>query len=175
MTRLQIHTGYLQELDTDLAASRIPYAKQKLQSRIFDAIAFSGMSGAIMAPMIAMALKKPLIMVRKDTSNCHSKRKVEGAYDAGTYIIVDDLVCSGDTCKRIYDSIKEVNANAICVGVYVYQTDHLFTEATPIYGSASRIFERPLPKPTDQCIYTGLPTFGEPTSGMTDDLDSLPY
>jgi len=41
-------------------------ANLKPRRHLFDAIAFRGMSGAIIAPAIAARLNKPVLMVRKD-------------------------------------------------------------------------------------------------------------
>jgi orotate phosphoribosyltransferase len=87
----------------------------------FDAIAFRGMSGALRAPLLAIKLKKSLIMVRKSRKNNHSGRYVEGNYGAKTYIIVDDLMCTGMTAKMIVRRIKEAMPDAKCVGFYTAQ------------------------------------------------------
>ena len=43
-----------------------------------DAIAFRGMSGALVGPMVALELGKEFIMVRKRNANSHSSYMVEG-------------------------------------------------------------------------------------------------
>jgi len=44
----------------------------------FDAIAFRGNSGALLASPLATLLKKHLILVRKNTADSHSYTTVEG-------------------------------------------------------------------------------------------------
>ena len=82
------------------------------------------MSGAILAPMLAAALKKELIMVRKGADlakNGHSCQNVEGYAKVERYIIVDDLVSSGKTAQYIHQQIQgELQSDARCVGVYCY-------------------------------------------------------
>lgn len=73
---------------------------------IFDAVAFTGMSGALIAPDIADKLKKQLILVRKKDKK-HSCYDVEGYYGGSKYIIIDDGISSGDTIKYIKKQIKE--------------------------------------------------------------------
>ncbi len=86
----------------------------------FDAIAFRGMSGAVIAPVLAAKLKKGLIAVRKSDENTHSYVKVEGLRDA-RYLIVDDFVDSGHTIKTIIKEIKEWdNGKGVCVGLLLY-------------------------------------------------------
>lgn len=83
----------------------------------FDAIAFTGMSGALVAPGIAMAMQKPLIMVRKGKGkNCHSYMTVEGDAAAKSYVIVDDFVATGNTVNRVIRKIKNFAPNAKCIG-----------------------------------------------------------
>lgn len=101
--------------------SRMPY---------FDAIAFRGNSGAIIAPTLALALDKTMLMVRKNCSCgthsfCHSYMDVEGDYGAKTYIIVDDIISSGATARIIVEEIKKVASKAKCLGVLeTYRLDN---------------------------------------------------
>jgi|GEM_PF-3585291 hypothetical protein len=96
----------------------------KKSRKKFDAIAFRGMSGAVVAPAVAAKLGKPLILVRKDCENSHSSSMVEGCEkDQCEYIIIDDFVCSGATIKATIDMIDEEfggGYNYSCVGVFLY-------------------------------------------------------
>lgn len=82
----------------------------------FDAIAFTGMSGALIAPPVAMALGKSLIMVRKPGHSSHSDYTVEGDYAARRYVIVDDFRSSGKTEANIRESIAQVMPRAEYIG-----------------------------------------------------------
>lgn len=83
----------------------------------FDAIAFRGMSGALIAPVVASRLKKSLIMVRKPNDDSHSTHKVEGDSAARRYIILDDFCCNGDTQRAIREAITTFAPKAVCLGV----------------------------------------------------------
>lgn len=74
----------------------------------FDAIAFRGVSGALVAPAVAAELHKPLLLVRKNSESSHSLYQVEGCdkYKC-RYIIIDDFVCSGSTIKAIVNDIND--------------------------------------------------------------------
>lgn len=85
---------------------------------IFDSIACSGTSGLMIVPPLAELMEKNICVVR-NTSDCYSEFMVEGVAPY-RYIIVDDLICSGNTVKRIINAIKEECPRAICVGVYCY-------------------------------------------------------
>jgi orotate phosphoribosyltransferase-like protein len=70
----------------------------------FDAIAFRGLSGSLIAPVVALKLGKTLLAVRKG-EECHSSRQVEGDLGADRYIIIDDFVSSGETVNKIRKAI----------------------------------------------------------------------
>lgn len=86
----------------------------------FDAIAFRGLSGSLVAPSVALRLHKPLIAVRKppeQQQQSHSEYMVEGAVQTQCYVIVDDIICTGQTVESIVLAIREVAINRdICLG-----------------------------------------------------------
>ena len=89
--------------------------------RTFDAIAITGISGALFGIPLAYALGKELMIVRKKELR-HSGRLEGGGYVLGVinarhYLIVDDLTESGATLKRITKAVKKVSPFAGCVGV----------------------------------------------------------
>lgn len=106
-------------LDPVAAKNRYVLAAKVLKkyAKEFDSIAFTGMSGALIAPAIASRLNKPLIMVRKSTRNCHSSHKVEGNKACKKYVIVDDLISSGETATNIQKAIHKFAPDARCIGV----------------------------------------------------------
>jgi orotate phosphoribosyltransferase-like protein len=91
----------------------------------FDAIAFRGMSGAALAPILAYLLNKELVIVRKLTSHkrTHAHQRVEGNVEGLRYIIVDDFVFSGATISRTIGAINRYlrgSEPATCVALYLY-------------------------------------------------------
>ena len=77
----------------------------------FDAIAFTGSSGAAIAFNIATKFGIPLIYVRKKSEISHGV-KVECNGGGGdnfikSYMIVDDFICSGHTITTIINSITD--------------------------------------------------------------------
>ena len=93
----------------------------------FDAIAFSGMSGALIAPCVALRMNKEMIMVRKPTAtgarDSHSDHWIEGDIAARNYIIVDDFIESGRTRDYIIRKLEEASPGINCLGVL--QVNHL--------------------------------------------------
>ena len=64
-------------------------------------------------------------MVRKGTENCYSTFMIEGPQPR-RFIIVDDLICSGNTIKHILSQISMEYNTDVCypVGVYCYLPEH---------------------------------------------------
>ena len=96
----------------------------------FDAIAVSGVSGMLIGVPVADMLDKPLIVVRKE-HNTHSDCLVEGSIE-GRYLIVDDLINTGETINTIVASIhNHHNEHAICVGIYLWLSQYYYDHPNP--------------------------------------------
>ena len=102
----------------------------------YDSIACSGTSGLMVVPQIAELLDKQIIIVRKHNEKSYSPFHIEGVQPF-RYIIVDDLVCSGQTIKHITRSLKEEYPRVKCVGVYCY-----IPEECAYNTSTAKLFER---------------------------------
>lgn len=106
----------------------------------FDSIACCGVSGLMVVPQIAEILNKHIVIIRKPEQS-YSNFLVEGVAPY-KYVIVDDLVCSGDTIKYIKRTIKEEHTRAECVGVYCYMPEECaYTAAT------AKVFQRDFGSP----------------------------
>ena len=95
-------------------------------SDTFDAIAFRGLSGAVVAPIIAYEMDKKLIPVRKpktDEDN-HSGATVEappfGEGERKRILIIDDFIASGKTVATIVKLISDWDRQAEVIGVWEY-------------------------------------------------------
>jgi len=111
-------TEYLQDLFSARRLRRsIELAAKALSTLQFDAIAFRGMSGALIASALSYRIGKPLIMVRKHEITSHSMGRVEGYKHAKTYVVVDDFISSGATVKEIQREIAYYFPEARCLGV----------------------------------------------------------
>jgi hypothetical protein len=144
----RIQTDYLDKvyhLDqfrraVNLAVKRI---KKFEKEHPFEAIAFTGISGAAFAFPLSLQLNKPLICVRKRKDNTHYGDIVEGCTNATSYIIVDDFIASGKTISRIMTQInRHRNDFGIkfqkpkLVGIYLY--DDCNNKYKFIYDNGSR-------------------------------------
>lgn len=179
------HSGHMWVLQPEKRQKFLRKAKAIFRATKpdFDTIAFSGMSGAVFAPMLAHYLKKELIMVRKGAdlaSKGHSAFNVEGYQAVKRYIIVDDLVSTGTTVKYIHDQIKNgFTDTARCVGVYCYLADE-YSEPRFLNSKDYRIrefiyCESSVPKieaADDPTVVEGIADVSDdPTGGRTEQLD----
>ncbi len=114
------HSIYLETVATVKALRKtIVTAAKTLKNYEFDTIAFRGMSGALPAIPLALRLKKEFIFVRKDFevgTGSHSYRQVEGHKTVERYVIVDDCISSGKTCKEIVKHIHKFAPSSKCIG-----------------------------------------------------------
>lgn len=121
-----------QAVNREGVAAIVKEAVKALKVIEFDTIAFRGISGALIAPIVAHKLKKEIVLIRKPESQSHSYDMFEGFLRTERYVIIDDLVCSGST---VSETIKKVTQNvpgAKFVGVYLYH-DSAYGEGPGYY------------------------------------------
>ena len=95
-------------------------AIKALRGKKFDAIAFRGLSGTLIGPLLAFKLNRTMLAVRKRKGEGHSGLMVEGDAGAGTYIIVDDFIQTARTVRSIIEEVKDfTEGEARCVGIYL--------------------------------------------------------
>jgi len=109
----------------------------------FDSIACCGVSGMLVVPQIAELLNKHIVVVRKEGDKCYSEFRTEGVAPF-RYIILDDLICSGGTVKRIKKVLKQEYHRSLCVGVYCYLPNETVYRPT---HEGSKLCERELGMP----------------------------
>lgn len=93
----------------------------------YDTLAFCGLSGAVLAPIIAHRLGKDLLLVRKhggkdDSSAGSAGFSVEGNVGAERIVVVDDLIFTGATMSNIVRGIRK-HTEAKIVGLLLYADD----------------------------------------------------
>lgn len=121
--RPSVRSSYLHHaLEPAKVRPFIAAAVKLLRGKSFEAIAFRGMSGAVVAPLLAYSMNKSLIMVRKpeDKYSSHATLPVEGDINAANYIIVDDCVATGRTIRTILAEVEIFAPEAQCIGVLLY-------------------------------------------------------
>jgi adenine/guanine phosphoribosyltransferase-like PRPP-binding protein len=88
----------------------------------FDTIIGTGLSGSLIAPLLARARGCAFAIVRKERSP-HSSSLIEGRF-GHRWIFADDLVASGETKYRVLDAMAEWQFNSNWkmdyLGAYLY-------------------------------------------------------
>lgn len=115
------HSAYIRE-GLNLTKHVVRELVAFCRSNNVEAIACSGVSGLLVAPIIALELQVPLIVVRKTGESSHAGgRKVECTAAFTDYLIIDDFVGNGDTVSYIQKRIRETDKHATCIGVVQYK------------------------------------------------------
>ena len=149
-----IDVGYTPYIDMAVMRRLMPKALKALKTFEFDALACRGVSGLIAAPILAMKLRKNLLIVRKaDEGSHHTRcygagRLVQGDKAAKRYIIVDDFVSTGETAKTIVAEVAQFAPQAECLGVLELKYMHAAGRWTLGQYSLARVpCLKPLPTP----------------------------
>lgn len=112
MAHYHYDSDYLIEAFFDGGLEKIlAEAEARLRPRAadYDVIAFMGVSGALVAPPLALRLGKPMAVVRKRAEESHSLRDAEGAVpgELGRVLVVDDFVRTGETVRRVQAGLEK--------------------------------------------------------------------
>jgi adenine/guanine phosphoribosyltransferase-like PRPP-binding protein len=101
-----------------------------LENVKFDTIACMGVSGIMFGSPLALMMNKNIAVVRKTSDKRHSTHKVELSCtlsEVGRFIVVDDLIDSGKTLKKIKKTLIEETLPGetapVPVGVYLYDEE----------------------------------------------------
>lgn len=92
----------------DETAEIVREAKLRLKGVQFDTFVATGLSGAVIAPVLARAMRKKFLVLRKpDDLSTHSSSRAVGRLGR-RWIFVDDFVSSGTTKKRVMGQIEDL-------------------------------------------------------------------
>jgi len=81
-------------------------ARDMLKGVEYDTLIGTGLSGALVIPIIARALRKNYAIVRKGRDGTHSRNKIEGRIGE-RWVFVDDLISTGNTRSRVKAAVKK--------------------------------------------------------------------
>lgn len=121
----------------------------------FDTIVVTGISGMVVGPMLAEALEKDLLIIRKEGENSHASYLAEGVLGE-RWLFVDDFIASGKTFNRVCDAIERLSEGlrnyrdtkqdywysppagieTQCVGVYEYTKENFTASGGNLVGWA---------------------------------------
>jgi orotate phosphoribosyltransferase-like protein len=124
---MKIDSSYLRETFDAKKVRIIVRAMTKMvkDSNVeFDTVVFRGMSGALIAPILAYRLKKYVAVCRKESDGSHSGHsgKLEGNVDIKNFIIIDDFIDMGTTVEIILKTVKDCSPSSKCVGIFLYRS-----------------------------------------------------
>jgi hypothetical protein len=103
-------------------AGIITAAYRNLQGIEFDTFVARGLSGILVAPLLARAMSRNFLIVRKPNENSHSWSIIEGTFGR-KWIFLDDFTSSGETFRACRDAIDSfVTVPHELVGAYEYHT-----------------------------------------------------
>ena len=136
-------------IDTRYLYWSIEAAVHVLKHYEFDALAFRGMSGALIAPSVALRLNKSMILVRKENDDSHSGMCAEGDKTARTYIIIDDFQSTGYTAHKTFKGVQTFAPNSVFIGFLpVRRLTHAYSQGQEIPLSLEDIKGKPhIPRP----------------------------
>jgi len=93
---------------TEVLAARAAHA---LGAYDYDTMVGTGLSGALVVPLLARALGKHFAIVRKDAESTHSCNQIEGRIGR-RWVFVDDFIVSGTTFSRVWQAVKKYTDGA---------------------------------------------------------------
>ena len=167
---LTLHADYLQQSllnPKELVAN----ARSALKGIKFDTMVSRGLSGALVVPMLARALRKNWLIIRKDNDGSHSSKKVEGTLGE-RWMFIDDLVSSGHTRKICFEAVddlcRECNFASAFVGTWTYTNDAYYDEESDActYEQLRQRSPLPMAQPCEVPQPMPMPVFPAPKDWM---------
>jgi orotate phosphoribosyltransferase len=121
----ELHCGYFDELFDP--AKFVTKATKDLfdHTHEFDLMVGTGVSGALAIGMLAFALQKRFVIVRKENDGSHSSHPIEGLVASGDrWLFVDDFISTGKTFRRCSDAMQSIGMGLVFAGTYSYHHGH---------------------------------------------------
>lgn len=141
MAYITTQTHYMKHAFFD-TESILDQARRWLSTVEYDTLVGTGMSGALVIPLIARTLKKRWLVVRKTGVETHSRMLAEGTLGE-RWVFVDDCIDSGSTYDRVREVVgtlcSQQDHEAALVGAYLY--NHGGEWRTPSGRFVSRVEE----------------------------------
>jgi hypothetical protein len=129
-TALFHNVSYSNEAFTDDPSHLAGNMEGALRGVDYDTMIGSGLSGALIIPILARALGKLWAIVRKPNDTQHTSALFEGSIGE-RWVFVDDFVSSGATRNRVKDAVQAIYDKRVSdygtatlpvyVGTYSYQ------------------------------------------------------
>ncbi len=167
---LTLHADYLQQSLLN-PKELVAKARSSLKGIKFDTMVSRGLSGALVVPMLARALRKNWLIIRKDNDGSHSSKKVEGTLGE-RWMFIDDLVSSGHTRTICFEAVDDLcrssNFASAFVGTWTYTNDAYYDEESEActYEQLRQRSPVPMPVPCEVPQPMPMPVFPAPKDWM---------
>lgn len=103
-------------------AGIITAAYKNLRGVEFDTFVCRGISGILVAPLLARAMSRNFLIVRKPKEGSHSSSAIEGTF-GHKWVFLDDFIAKGSTFMACREAVgRYVQVPHQLVGAYCYQT-----------------------------------------------------
>jgi adenine/guanine phosphoribosyltransferase-like PRPP-binding protein len=127
------------------AAVAVAAARKHLKGVDFDTFVATGLSGATVAPILARAFHKNVLIIRKHDDRCHDSNPAVGALGE-RWVFVDDFISTGSTFERVLLAVCKLEKDfsfrrptggqrAEFVGAFCYGGSY----ESPSYSPAERL------------------------------------
>jgi adenine/guanine phosphoribosyltransferase-like PRPP-binding protein len=125
----RIRTGYLHDvLDPSRLPDVIKHTSKLARKLRPDTVLVRGMSGILVGLPVALELGIHFGFARRDEELSHGLPGIEGPFDLGRFIIIDDFVQSGMTLTRLLKAVDDhdYESRGMLCGVIFYNqlADH---------------------------------------------------
>lgn len=161
---IQTHSAYMRHAFLTPRA-QVSQAKRILDGVDFDTLVGTGLSGALVIPHVARALKVKWLIVRKKKDASHSTRYAEGELGR-RWVFMDDLIDSGTTYRCVREAVKNVvddhNRYYVAGDDEPFKTELVGTYLYNNYGSPEFWPYRPAPDPVHNFTLPDI----EPETGL---------
>lgn len=124
---LEFSTGYMDQAFRD-PSQVIEEARTALRGVKYDTLVGTGMSGAVIVPTLARALRKKFLIVRKDVDLKSSHASLQWLGELGKrWLFVDDFVSTGDTYARVRRAVEKASQHyqSAGYGSEPFETEHV--------------------------------------------------
>ena len=101
-------------------------AARNLDGIKFESMVGTGLSGALVIPLLAQEFDVPFALIRKNVHNSHALRIWEGTI-TDNWLFVDDFISTGSTAYNVMNAVWNITrGEAHPVGAYLYSETYAF-------------------------------------------------
>ena len=100
-------------------------AAKKWKDPAPDAVFFTGLSGALVGIRFSELMDINPGAIRKPSDESHGGDRYQGPGEVHNYIIIDDIVATGNTMRNIRQEVRRQHPSAVLLGIVLWGEDCL--------------------------------------------------